>query len=388
VISICYVVDAPFLGGAELYVSRLATGLDRRRFSPCVLMRENCADERLIRWREELRADGIPVHAVPMRLPFRPSDGVAIWRWFDHSAPHVVHVNMPGPYDGQMGLVVPIARAAGARTVVTEHLPMVERLWKRAWIKSLAYRGLDLGVSMTRVNAHFLVERQGVPENRVRVVANGVPRRFGTDVPDRGAARARAGIPSDRVALLYVGNILRYKGLYRLIEALSNVSPAAVPRPWCLAVVGTGPDEARCRERADALGLRGDVLMLGHRDAAEVEAIMAACDVIALPSEIEGLPYVVLEAMACSRPVVAGRVFGVPEAVDDEVTGLLVDPTREQELVAALERLVQDSELRQRMGRAARARFERDFTLEMQVERMESLYEQLVAGRDRRGNHR
>ena len=384
-IAICYVVDAPFLGGAELYVSRLASALDRGRFAPRVLIAAGRRDAALAGWAAELAGAGIPVESVPMRLPFHPADAVRLWRRLEGISPDVVHVNMPGPYDGQMGLVLPLARAAGARTVVTEHLPMVERLWKRASVKAFSYRFLDAAVTMTRANAGFLVARQGVPRERVRVVPNGVASDFAAGSGGRDGVRRELGIPAPVPVLVYVGNILLHKGLYRVLEALSMVGTGPA---WHLVVVGTGPDEARCRERSHALSLDGRVSFLGARSSREVAAVMSACDVLVLPSEIEGLPYTVLEAMACSLPVIAGRVFGLPEAVEDGITGRLVNPADVGEIAAAIDALLGDEELRRRMGEAGRRRFERDFTLSRQVRTMEHLYEELVRGRARRGKVR
>ena len=372
-IRVCYIVDAPFLGGAELYVARLARSLDAREFSASVLMRPGTRDARLAQWAEELRAGGIAVETVPMRLPYAPLDAWRIFRALERIAPHIVHVNMPGPYDGQFGLVLPIARAAGARTVVTEHLPMVERLWKRALLKRVGYRSLDLAVTMTQANARLLVERQGVPAERVRVVANGIPRAFGSP---EGAAQLRweLGIRDSQTLVVYVGNILPHKGLRRLIEAISKARSRPALR---LVVAGTGADEAPCRQLAGDRGLSGQVTFLGWRSAAETEALLAASDVLALPSEIEGLPYVLLEAMASHRPVIAGCVYGVPEVVEDGVTGILVDPHSIDEIAAALDSM-SDVALRASMGEAARARFERNFTLEQHAARMQSLYRSLL----------
>jgi glycosyltransferase involved in cell wall biosynthesis len=372
-IRICYVVDAPFLGGAELYVARLARALDPGVFSVSVLMRRDAQDPRLLQWAEALRTAGVTVVATPMRLPYVPLDAWRMFRALDAMAPHIVHVNMPGPYDGQFGLVLPIARAAGARTVVTEHLPMVERLWKRALLKRAAYRSLDMAVTMTRANARLLVERQGVPEARVRVVANGIPRAFGTS-EDVSRLRWELGIRDSQTVVAYIGNILPHKGLRRLIEAISKARSRADLR---LVVGGTGSDEAPCRQLASDRGLVGQVTFLGWRTARETEALLGASDVLALPSEIEGLPYVLLEAMASRLPVIAGRVYGVPEVVEDGVTGILVDPRDTDDIAAALDRLA-DAPLRERMGEAARARFERDFTLEHQAARMQELYRALL----------
>jgi glycosyltransferase involved in cell wall biosynthesis len=375
VITVCYVVDAPFLGGAEWYVSRLAGALDRRRFRPCVLMRAGSADARLAAWVNELGAGGIDVDTIAMNLPFRPAGAAAVWRWLDRRAPDIVHVNMPGPYDGQMGLLVPIARAAGARTVVTEHLPMVERLWKRAAVKSLAFRGLDVAVTMTRANAHYLRERQGIPAARIRVVPNGIRASYGTLAVDRPAVRRDAGLPPTTPLVIHVGNILVHKGLFRLLEAMSEVAGD----PWHVAVLGTGPDEARCRRLVAERGISGRVTFLGAGSSASVEQLVAAADLLVLPSEIEGLPYTVLEAMACARPVVAGNVYGLPEVVEDGVTGLLVDARSVPAIAGAVSSLLADPDLRARMGRAGRERFERLFTLERQVSRMEEIYRSLLA---------
>jgi hypothetical protein len=106
-IRICYVVDAPFLGGAELYVARLARALDPRAFSVSVLMRRDAQDPRLMQWAEALRAAGVTVVATPMRLPYVPLDAWRMFRVLDTLAPHIVHVNMPGPYDGSSGSCFP-----------------------------------------------------------------------------------------------------------------------------------------------------------------------------------------------------------------------------------------------------------------------------------------
>jgi glycosyltransferase involved in cell wall biosynthesis len=283
-----------------------------------------------------------------------------------------------------MGLVLPIARAAGARTVVTEHLPMVPPLWKRAAVKRLAYRSLDLAVTMTRANAGFLCAWQGAPQSRVRVVANGIPRSFGAGMEAARARRWALGLRDAQVAVVYVGNILPHKGLRRLIEAVSKT--AHRDRIQVL-VVGTGPDEPACRQMALDRGLSGRVSFLGWQSSTDTEEILAAGDVLALPSSIEGLPYVVLEAMASRLPVVAGRVYGIPEVVEDGVTGILIDPNRVDELADALDRLAGDDGLRASMGAAGRARFERHFTLEQQGRRMEALYETLLRGAPVREAH-
>jgi glycosyltransferase involved in cell wall biosynthesis len=114
------------------------------------------------------------------------------------------------------------------------------------------------------------------------------------------------------------------------------------------------------------------VLFAGYRD--DVPALLAGCDVFCLPSRMEGMPLVVLEAMAQGKPVVATAVGGTGELVVDGETGVLVPPDDVDALAGALARLLSDSELARRMGEAGRARVERDFSLAASTARVLSLY--------------
>jgi glycosyltransferase involved in cell wall biosynthesis len=261
--------------------------------------------------------------------------------------------------------------------LVTEHLPMVARLWKRAAIKRACMTCVDVAITMSDANARYLVERQGVARARVRVVPNGVPVRYGREGVAREQTRRELGFEDSDVVVAFVGNLLPHKGLLRTIHALSRVHAV----PWRLLVAGTGPEEARARELSARLAVAGRVTFVGRQTPREVERLLVASDVLALPSTIEGLPYTILEAMASSRPVVSSPVFGIPEAVVDGETGLLVAPDDIEGLAAAFATLGADAQLRARMGRAGRARFEERFTLERHIERMVTLYRAVATGR-------
>jgi len=375
VIRVCYVVDPAFLGGAELYVSQLALALNRDEFLPSVMMRRT--DHPGLRdWAGRLQASGVDVTVIDMDLPYRPAHAVSVVRKLESLAPHIVHVNMPGPYNGQNALLVPLARLAGARAVVTEHLPMVERTPRRGALKSIAYRWLDLAITVSDANAVFLRDRQGVPEARIRVVHNGIE-----DVPgapgDRAALRGELGIPGAESVIWYVGNILEHKGLRTLVDALGSIER----REWRLLVVGSGPDREEVERRVREYGLSQQVRFLGQLPPGDVRRLLPAGDMLALPSRWEGLPYVILEAMAAGLPVLSTPVYGIPEAVVQGETGLLTPPGDAGALAVSLETLLADPALRVRMGRGARARFEAMFTLRRQVASTSRIYRELVTGR-------
>jgi glycosyltransferase involved in cell wall biosynthesis len=368
-IRVCFTVDAGYAGGAERYVYLLATALDREEFDPVVLAK-TCP--KLDEWCARLAGAGVSVLRVPMDVKSRPRDAVRIWEALRTAAPRVVHVNMPGPYDGQMGLIAPLARAAGvAGVVVTEHLPRVERLWKRALVKTASYAFADRVVTVCRSNLSYLVERHGVPEYKTEAVYNGIPESYGRRREEwREKMRRLLGLRASETGFVFVGSLVERKGLGVLLDALGGLRAS----PWRLAVVGDGEGREEYEGLARSRGLDDRVAFLGEIPEPDVEKVLFGSDVLVLPSFIEGLPYVVIEAMACSLPVVASRVDGIPEAVPDGEAGLLVPPGDADALRDALSKTAGDGPLRARLGAEGRRRFERLFTLERQVAVMQSLY--------------
>jgi glycosyltransferase involved in cell wall biosynthesis len=377
-IKICYTVDSRYAGGAERYVSLLAAGLDREIFEPHVLAREGSG---LDVWCGEMRSGGIPVTRLPMDMPFRPAHAIPVGRALSKLAPHIVHINAPGPYDGQMGLLAPLARYAGAtRVIVTEHLPRVEWLWKRALIKQIAYQWVDGVVTICRSNIQPLIERQHVAREMIEVVYNGVDAGYGNgrDVI-RDTVRAELELGSSEVGIVFLGSLIERKGIGTLFDALALLA-AAGQTQWRLFVIGDGDDSHVYSLRADENGLRDRIRFMGSRSAGEVERFLCGVDLLVVPSFMEGMPYVILEAMACSLPVVASRIDGIPEATVDGNTGLLVPPGDPRALGAAIGRFLEDSDSRNEAGRNGRRRFEALFTLDRHISRMERLYLGLLEG--------
>jgi glycosyltransferase involved in cell wall biosynthesis len=161
-----------------------------------------------------------------------------------------------------------------------------------------------------------------------------------------------------RPRILAVGRLKPPKDFQTLVEAL-----AALPHgSFDALIVGDGPDRARLEEQIRELWLTGRVRLAGQRR--DVPELLAGADVFVLPSRSEGHPVSVLEAMAAGVPVVASRVGGIPEQVEDGVTGLLVEPGDPEALAAALGRLAADPALRRRLGVAGRRRAEKAFDLD------------------------
>jgi len=174
---------------------------------------------------------------------------------------------------------------------------------------------------------------QGIPADKVTAIRNGCDTAV-FHPGDRGAAREQVGCDKESELIVYAGNLLASKGLGELMEAFLDL---AKERPRLrLAIVGQGPFGQTLARRAAAAGMEGRVTLPGRRDAAGIAQWMRAADVFCLPSYSEGCPNVVVEALACGRPLVATKVGGIPELVN-EASGLLIPPRDARQLRGALD---------------------------------------------------
>lgn len=180
-----------------------------------------------------------------------------------------------------------------------------------------------------------------------------------------------------RPIVLNVGRLVGYKGQRYLLEALRELDAVA----W---IVGTGPLEAELRRLAGELGVADRVKLWGGVSDADLPALLHACDVFALPSitAAEAFGIVQVEAMACGKPVVSCALpSGVKFVNQHGVTGLLVTPADSAVLAAGIRSLLEDANLRQRLGVAARTRAEREFAEDVMVDRYWNCFERVLAAR-------
>jgi teichuronic acid biosynthesis glycosyltransferase TuaC len=173
----------------------------------------------------------------------------------------------------------------------------------------------------------------GVPGIKVHTILNGTDGSI-FHPGDRDQARREAGCEGKGELILYAGNVIESKGMGELIAAFIELAAA---RPQArLAVIGNGAYADIVTSRAAAAGIRDRVLMLGRRKSAEVARWMRAADIFCLTSYYEGCPNVLVEALACGRPIVATNVGGIPELVDGR-SGILVPPRDAAKLRLALD---------------------------------------------------
>jgi glycosyltransferase involved in cell wall biosynthesis/GT2 family glycosyltransferase len=202
--------------------------------------------------------------------------------------------------------------------------------------------------------------------NRLHVIHCGVD-------PARYRAGARQGNH-----LLFVGRLAAVKGVPLLLQALAT---ARLQRPDLrLTLVGDGPERAGLQAEAAALGLTDACDLVGYQSQQAVADLLATADALVLPSFAEGVPVVLMEALAARLPVIASRVAGVPELVQDGVSGLLVPPGDPAVLTDAILRLMADPALRDRMGQAGQAHVAESYAAGAEAARLALLFRGAVAG--------
>lgn len=365
---VAFFSDAPYTGGAEKYLALLAAHIDQERFAPVAILNRNPALDPLRRWMERA---GVPVYDVSLRLPFTLHGAGACFTLLRRLRPALLHLNLPGPFDAQFSLVAPLARLAGVvRIVSTEHLAMVPSFPKARLLKRFGTRWIDRVITVSDDNRDHLSRIHGVPPEKIRVTHIGIPE------PDRSESvdlRAELGLSPGTVLLVMVGSLEVRKGHDTAFKALARL-PAGVH----LAVIGVGELRRRYEETVAALGIAPRVHFLGGRD--DVPAVLRGADILIHPSRMDATPYVIIEALAAGIPAVASNIYGIPELIEDGVSGLLVPPDDAAALDRAVAALIDDPRRRRRIGEAARARFEARFTIGDHVRRTVAVYGELLGG--------
>lgn len=258
------------------------------------------------------------------------------------------------------------AALAGCPLVVSLHgsdIYLAERHWSLALAAAGAFRSAAV-VTACSNDLRLRALALGAPVATSRVIPYGVNlAQFRPDPSARSSVRQRLGLAPDTPIVLGLGRLVAKKGFGVLLDAWPRVRAA---HPTAVLVIGGYGDLRASLERQAAdLGLGASVHFTGQLSHNEAAQCMAAADVFALPivrDGVDGLPNALLEAMGAGRAIVASRVAGVPDVLDDGVHGLIVPEREPTPLAAALIRLLDDPALARRLGAAARSRVERELT--------------------------
>lgn len=366
---VAFVITELEVGGAERCLTNLATRIDRARFDPLVVSlapRPAAGKDALVVQLEEA---GVSVRFLNRRSAWQFISGVALLsRILRDERPQIVqtflyHANVLG------------AQAARRANVphVLAGIRVADPRWWRAFSERWACSAIEKFVCVSDGVAQHCLSR-GYPREKLMVIPNGVDiSRFAGAAP---ISLARLGMPEGRKAIVYIGRLDPQKGLDDLLRTVPRVFDALLEHD--LVLVGEGPDRTRLANLATQLGVAARVHFTGWR--AEVPAILAAAEIAVLPSRWEGMPNVVLEAMAAAKPVVANRVEGVAELLGRSTIDQCVDPGKCREFAERIIQLVQNPQIAADLGRQNQQRVTELFSIEAMVGSYERLYVSILDG--------
>jgi glycosyltransferase involved in cell wall biosynthesis len=366
--SVFFFTDSDELGGAEQALLTLLEMLDRNAWQPTLVYSDISALAPLARTAAEIGAAVQPVPPMPFgltgarRLP-------AFARLLRRARPCIFHAYLSWP----LAAKYPLAAAILARTpgiVATVQLFPEFRVDRSSYLQErLLARGVGRYIAVSHDVSRRLRSTFHWPSHKVDVIHNAIQTERYRRLRDP-ELRAELGGPENRPVVLAVARLDVQKGLDVLLAAAARVREAR------FVIAGEGVERARLEAQAMDLALGDRVLFLGHRS--DVPDLLAACDVFVLPSRFEGSSLAVLEAMAGGKPIITSAIGGMDELLVSGESGLLVPPDDAETLAAELRRVLAEPELQGRLGVAARARVERDFSASAMAARVMSLYEELL----------
>jgi glycosyltransferase involved in cell wall biosynthesis len=351
------------MGGGERWVLEVAGALAARGHHVGVAARTSGA----------LAAAAASAGHAVLELPMRgDADLFSVARlaaWLRAERAELVSVNVQRAV--RIGCAA--AAAAGIGAVVERRgltLPV-----RNTYLNRTVYgRCLTHVVANCRAIAYELLGTGVVPPERLSVIHNGIdPDR----VPRGGGERVRAefALPPHAPLVAIIGRLVSDKGHRVAFDAFGELV-SAVPDARML-VVGAGELESELRASAREAAPDGTIVFTGHRD--DVPAVLDAAQAVLVTSTREGMPHVVLEAMAAAVPIVATRVAGIPEMIEDGRQGILIPAGSAESARAALERVLTDRSLAESLSAEAALRVRSDFSLDVMVDHFESLFLRLVS---------
>ena len=377
-VRVCHFASGDLWAGAEVQVATLLGAL--KQFPDLELSALLLNSGRL--------ADEFTLRGIPATVCDESRLGVVqlLWAVTDHLReirPHILHSHrykehILGALAGKL--------SHNPLTVQTYH-GLEENLPGWAGLKMRLYNGINVAVGKATADGIVGVSSEitnilegRYPSADVRCIRNGIDLARVVPTLERSAMRAQLGIAPDSFVVGTVGRLMPIKGFEYLIEAFAQFRRQQGRQESKLVIVGDGPLRAVLGQCAESRGLSRNVEFLGMRT--DVYNLMSVFDVFALSSLHEGVPMVLLEAMALGVPIVASRVGGIPEILEDSTEAILVHAKDPEALARAIGVVAGSAELRAELIRAARVRVETQFSIKASATSMREMYRSLIGDGD------
>lgn len=372
--KILYYTDSTCFGGAEEYLFKILNGIDREKFNVSLICPHSEQLDTLIK---ELKEKKIEVIRFNKKRSISFVNLIYLLKLFRKA--HVVHFNLPIPKKCMFEIICSLFAGVPIR-IATIHLPVApdSKNHLKARIKKIILKNLlsflTVIIAVSETSKKQLSNRYNIKIQNIKSIWNGIDiNKFKTN-HRQGAEKLLGRRPVNCPKIAVIGRLHEQKGYQYLIEAVPKI--LKIHPSTLFLSVGDGPLKLELEELVLQNHVQENFIFLGHRN--DIPEILSTIDILVLPSLWEGFPFVILEAMASSKPVIATNVDGTPEAVEDGKTGILVPPKDVNRLAEAIIFLLQNPDIAEEMGRAGHEKCTKYFSQERMTLKTQEIYESLI----------
>lgn len=364
---VLHIIDSLHLGGAQEVVLNLATcGSARFRHEVATMHGHG------IYW-DRLRDAGVKVHSLsphkflPLYLATLPA--LLLSRRPDILHCHLIPSNI---------IAKPLGALLGVPLILNhDHTNDPHRIDNKLLLAldKSTNRFARHFIAVAAACRDFLIQHESIPPEKITLVPNAIDlRRFSPGTISHEESRASLGLPPDVPVISGVGRLNPQKNFSLFLDIAAALAPRFPDLRFLLA--GEGPEESMLREKARALGLADRVVFSGY--VADTRKVYVAADMLLMPSRFEGLPMTLLEAMAMGLPVVASRLDGIAEVIEDGVEGFLVESAGTKGFVERCATLLENPAKSSELAANARAKIETRFSVERMTSAVEAIYDRFL----------
>lgn len=393
--NVCFVTPEyfPISGGTGAYVYYLTHSLQKRGHNVHVVARDKQDSQRTI--------NGIQVHyikgignALTRYWRFARSASKKIKELNKKTGFDIIHANLPLvpsfaiPKDSAKAIVCAVHSTWKGEAIVTkrdnpkELNPNEKSMLRfnfvlRSYEKKLMNKS-DALIAVSKYTVDELTQLYGIDEKKIHVIYNGVDTKKFKPRQNRDELRREFGLEKDNKVVLFVGRLYHRKGLETLLQSVPAVLKEFSNVRFVISGKGFKKKEESLRNLAKELGIEDDVTFLGYVSDEKLPHLYSASDIFVLPAIYENFPFAILEAQSSGLPVISTNVGGIPEFLENNNNGFLIEPREPNQLAQKILALLQDSNLAKDMGDRGRKLIEEKLDWSLITNQVIELYHKLL----------
>jgi glycosyltransferase involved in cell wall biosynthesis len=368
-INVIHLVEELTIGGLEKILTTIVLNLDKEKYNVSVwCLREGGF------FANKLVKEGIDVKILHISTSRNPLSIYKLYKLLKIHKFDIIHTHA---YSA--GTIGRISAFLAGIPVIISHNHSVYDYYNMYYhfVEWLLSHITDRIICVSDIVQRFTNETQRINAKKLITIHNGIDSVCSVTGKEVSDIRKELGIPHNHTVISTIAHMEEHKGLDCLLESASLLLKSRSDISFLL--VGEGTLKEEFKKLSVSLKIDKNVIFTGERS--DVSEILLLTDIFVLPSLREGLPLVILEAMDCGKPIIATNVGGIPEVVDDGVTGILVPTGDFKALYNAMIELLNNTEKMKEMGNKGRRIFSEYFHSEIMVDKIEALYSSLIEGK-------